>query len=119
MAADLQDPQHNDPYASTQLRVTVREDAELLVVQPRGEIDMAAAPALYDQLLMATNECSQPVVIDLSGVTFMDSTGLDMMIRTQRLLSSKGLPLRIRNARDTVRRVFDITGTTALFDLDG
>ena len=117
MAAELQDPSEH-PLATKRLRVTVSDEPDVLVIHPHGDIDMASAPVLRDCLTTATNECSEPIVIDLGAVTFMDSTGLDVLLHGQRALATKGLPLRVRNVPPNVRQVFDITGTGPLFDLD-
>ena len=116
MASDLED--HRDGYADGLLRVTVSEEADFLVIQPRGEIDMTSASIFTDCLTTAATECSQPLLVDLSGVTFMDSTGLDALIHASRLLRSKGQPLRIRHTSATVRQIIEATGTEPLFDLD-
>ena len=115
VAADLQSPQDDVAYA--QLRITVSDEADCILISPRGEIDLNSAQIFSECLIVVANEAAQPVVVDLSGVTFMDSTGLDALIRGTRRLLSNGLPLRIRNTNNTVRQVIEVSGAGPMFDL--
>jgi anti-anti-sigma factor len=118
MAAELHEPE-GFSVASGLLQITVTDEAEHLVIAPCGDIDVSTAPLFADCLVTAANQAAQPVIVDLTGVTFMDSAGLDALIVGHRLLRSSGVPLRVRNSRSTVRQLIEVTGTGPMFDLDG
>jgi anti-sigma B factor antagonist len=86
-------------------------DGHALVVG-RGEIDMGSGPALRDALFAAQNEAAD-VIVDLSDVTFMDSTGINALIGAYRRRPTDG-SLIVVGANSPVRRVFEITGFSEL-----
>jgi anti-anti-sigma factor len=75
-----------------------------------GEIDLSSAQELEDCL-----ECppGQDLTVDFSGVSFMDSTGINVLIRAARRLKG-GHTLRLLRPQAAVRRVLDICGLDAL-----
>ena len=66
----------------TSLTVTTAEGGAWAIVSVRGEIDVSTAGSLEDAL-RACLASSGRVIIDLSGVRFMDSTGLNVLIRAK------------------------------------
>jgi anti-anti-sigma factor len=72
-----------------------------------GELDMATAPELLESLQDAV-ETGGPIVLDFSGVTFMDSTGLRAVLQAVRALDGEGV-LVLERPSDRVRRVLDIS----------
>ena len=56
----------------------------------RGEVDLATAPALEDALADAIRESDGALVVDLSGVEFLDSSGLKVLLRARALLGTRG-----------------------------
>jgi len=76
------------------------------VVVASGELDMECAGELRAVLEPLTGS----VVLDLSAVTFVDSTTLSVLVGAQNRLNASGGKLRIRDPHDVPRRVFEITG---------
>ena len=81
-------------------------------VQVEGEIDLATAPQLERALTDAASGVSC-VGVDLSGVRFIDSTGLRVLLLSQQSVRATGTDLCVTSASEVVRRLFDLTGTTA------
>jgi len=79
------------------------------VVSLRGEIDALTAPKLGSRLFGLADEGKRGVVVDLSEVTFMDSTGLRVLIVAGTLCEEKGHELRIIPGED-IQRVLEVTG---------
>jgi anti-sigma B factor antagonist len=92
--------------AETGLTFTAREVAGRCVVRVAGEIDLASSPSL-DVCLRGLDGV---VIVDLADVTFIDSSGLGVLIRHWKRLRSRSLDLRVRAPQDNVRRVFEVTG---------
>jgi len=59
------------------------------VVRVIGELDLASAPALTDRIARAADDPTREVVVDLSGVSFMDGAGLDALLTAQVQLGSR------------------------------
>ena len=78
----------------------------------RGEIDAATAPALTADLGRALATGSGPVEVDLSAVTFIDSSGLRALIIARHEAEAVGNTLRIVATSDVVSRLLEVTGLT-------
>jgi anti-sigma B factor antagonist len=89
-------------------KVTEFDNDSLVVLS--GELDMATASTLTHALdpLLAQGSCE--VILDLSGLTFIDSSGIAAMVEAQHRLSEKGRELSVHGARRSALRVFEIAG---------
>lgn len=85
-------------------------EADADVVFLRGEIDLASRAAVEEILLSAHRVGALELVLDLSGVTFMDSTGIHLLRAARQRATRSGYRLRLRNVPDHVRRLFDMAG---------
>lgn len=74
------------------------------MVSVSGELDLATAPMLEEHI----NSHTEPPIIDLSGVDFVDSTGLRVLITAHE--ARGGLPLVVREG--PVTRLFELTGVS-------
>lgn len=82
-----------------------------------GEMDIDTAPELRSRLLDAVR-AHDVVILDLAGVTFIDSQGLSMLIRVNAEAQSAGSVLRIGRASHRVRQLLELTNLTSLFVLE-
>jgi anti-anti-sigma factor len=79
------------------------------VLEVTGEIDIASASRLMTGLNETVGDCDKPVVVDLSEVDFMDSTGLALLLNAHRRLARRDQGFAIVCGGGPVRRVFEIT----------
>jgi anti-anti-sigma factor len=93
--------------------------ADAVVVAIIGEIDMATAPEV-SRAIDATRDDASRVVVDLTGVTFLDSSALNALVHCQRDLAENDIGFRVVSPSDhAVRNVFEIThltGTLSVVD---
>jgi anti-anti-sigma factor len=95
--------------------LAVSSDAARIVVG--GEIDLATGPALRDALAEQMGH-GQAVVLDLSGVTFIDSSGLAVLIEAVTAAKVDGWSLGVvSNLPPAVRRLLELTGLEAVLPL--
>jgi anti-anti-sigma factor len=87
------------------------------VVTIRGELGIAAAPALREQLLVLLASGANRIVVDLSRVTFCDSSGLAVLVGAARRASLLGGVLRLAAAPPSVLVVLRLTGLDAHFEM--
>jgi anti-sigma B factor antagonist len=87
------------------------------IVSASGEIDVATAPPLRDRLQALGSSGASTVVVDLLGVTFLDSTALGVLVGALKRCREAGgdLPLVIDEPR--ILKVFEITGLTGVFPI--
>ena len=81
------------------------------LVYLRGELDLANAERLKDALIEAGRST---VVVDLSDLTFTDSSGIAALLAARRTITADGSGFVLRGASGVVRRVFEITGLAQL-----
>jgi len=92
-------------------------DAQTHVIALSGELDVATVPVFDDALRAATESGHTALVVDLIELTFMDSTGLMVLLNGLRRVMRKDGRLVLACANPTVLRLFDITGTSATFTI--
>jgi anti-anti-sigma factor len=88
---------------------TGREPGGALTLRPTGELDIATAARL-DQALREGRRPGEQVVLDLSGLEFIDSTGLRVVVKAVEAAARERWELRLRHGPPAVRRVFEIAG---------
>ena len=89
------------------------------VIAPQGDIDVTRADALAGRVdADCTGQCPN-TVIDLTGVSFMDSSGLSWLCRIQEHLRSEKAELRIVLSGGPVARLLDLTGLVPVFRIHG
>jgi anti-sigma B factor antagonist len=97
------------PAEATNLRVHVLSTAPL-AVGVSGEIDIASAPKLRDELLGAIRRHGARLALDLSGVTFMDCAGISVLLAAHRHARVKDGWVRVVRASRRARKILMLTG---------
>jgi len=95
-----------------------REDhdpAVLFIVE--GQVDMHTSPALRKHLLQALKGRSSPIVVDLSNVSFIDSSGLATLIEALRGITKYGGKLRLVGLTPAVENVFRLSNLSSIFEI--
>jgi anti-sigma B factor antagonist len=91
-----------------QTSVVVRTDYRILALN--GEIDAATGPALRARIFDMVDESPTPLLVDMTGVTFCDSTGLNIAAAVRRYASSKDCFVAFYGFNQRVRKVFRVSG---------
>ncbi len=98
------------------LEVQTRQvDNGVTVVAPTGRLDVAGAPALKDAISEAVKNGQPRVVLDLEGVSFVDSTGLGSVIAALKQIRSSQGDLRLAAPNQQVRVVLELTTLDRVF----
>jgi anti-sigma B factor antagonist len=79
------------------------------VVTISGEIDIQSGPQLRDQLLRVIRRQGARLALDLTGVTFIDCAGINVLLAVRRRAQLEGGWLRVLRASPQVRRVIALT----------
>jgi anti-sigma B factor antagonist len=87
------------------------------VVRPRGEIDLAVAGELKDHLLHLIDAGGKSLIVDLGGVSFLDSTGLRALMTAHRRAEDVGGRVVVARAGGYVAEIFEMTGLDVVFPL--
>jgi anti-anti-sigma factor len=85
------------------------------VVRVTGEIDMVSRDAVERTVNRALDGDAEAVVVDLTGVTFFGSSGLQMLAEARQHARARAVPVRLVVSSRRVLRPLEITGMTAIF----
>ena len=102
------------PPPGFETRFETRNDVARITL--RGELDMATAPILEEHLSRSGGNGTIAVVLDLHGVTYVDSSGLRAFLRARDRARHDGHRLIFVGANEQVRRVLALTGTEELLE---
>lgn len=91
------------------------DSAALFIVE--GQVDMHTSPELRTQLRGALEDKATPLVVDLSGVAFIDSSGLATLIEALQATARYGGRLSLCGLSPEVRNLFELSKLTSIFDL--
>jgi anti-anti-sigma factor len=111
-------PVPRPPADATDLHVDVLSTAPL-VVGVSGQIDIASAPRLREELLGALGRHGTRLALDLGGVTFMDCAGINALLAARRHARLEGGWVRVARASRRARNVLTLTGLHREFALTG
>jgi anti-sigma B factor antagonist len=101
-----------------QLDVAIdRPSVGVAVLRVRGEIDTLTADTFAAAVTELLSARDQTLVVDLTGVTFLASTGLAVLIEAARKAEVRPHRLRLVAPGRAVRRPLEITGTDRLFEI--
>ena len=89
------------------------------VIAVGGEIDVATAPQLRECLHRVIAQGEATVVLDLLGVTFLDSTALGVLVGALKRCRELGGELQVVVTDPRIVKIFEITGLTSVFTIAG
>jgi anti-sigma B factor antagonist len=87
------------------------------IVRVRGELDLHTSPQLRDHVLASLGEPPVWVALDLSGVSFMDSTSLGVLVTCLKRIRERDGRLVLAGVSGSPMKVFALTGLDRVFDL--
>jgi anti-anti-sigma factor len=100
------------------LQVFVRNEEDPTQVIVAGELDGSTARFLREKLAEVTADLDGALVLDVSLLTFIDSTGLSLLLSVHKNLQTRGLDLTIVDPTPMTRRLFQITGLNQVLRIE-
>lgn len=101
--------QHIEPFTCN-----VTPERDHVIVAPRGDLDMATVGAVERELRRLRDTGFDRIVLDLRGLTFMDSSGLHLVTRWANDASQDGFVFELEPGQPAIQRVFELTSMTEL-----
>lgn len=87
----------------------------LMTTRLQGELDHHGAKGLLEQLEREIDAClPRQLVLDFSAVSFMDSSGIAVVVRARRRMDALGGTVMLQNVPPQPRKVFEASGVTRL-----
>jgi anti-sigma B factor antagonist len=82
-----------------------------------GELDLVSSPALQEELERAIGSDATVIVLDLGRLSFMDSTGLHVLVKAHQRAHEAGRRFVVTKGGEQVQRLLDLTGVTDLMEI--
>jgi anti-sigma B factor antagonist len=95
-------------------RCEVVPDGDVVQVRPFGELDIATAPQVAAPLGELSADGHRKVVLDLAGLTFVDSTGMRVIVEAHQAAARHGIEFEVLPGPPAVQRAFEVAGLTKL-----
>lgn len=99
------------------LIINTQKTSGALVLSPQGEIATHEAPSMQVAVKEAFEARPTKIIIDLSGVTYMATSGVAALVQAAQLSNKTKVPLVLCGLQDRVRAVFDISRLTGFFKI--
>ena len=101
----------------TTLSLETREEGEQVRIAVAGELDLSSALPFDEEIRRAEERQPKTLVIDLSGLRFLDSTGLRLIMSAQARARKRGIRLAVVEGGDAVKRIFRLAGVNRRLDI--
>lgn len=96
--------------------VEERNDGPVTIIAPKGHLDSLTSPQLQPKLLEVVKR-GGPIVVDCAELPYVSSAGLRVLMLAAKQGRSSGARIALAALQPTVRKVFDISGFSALFEI--
>jgi len=100
------------PLAFGELTVAADRTGDVHCIRLTGELDIDTADRVEAELARAEAGDARVIVLDLAGLTFMDSTGVRLVLEAHARSRADSNRLRLRRGPAAVQRVFELSGVT-------
>jgi len=87
-----------------------QENDDEYVVYLNGELDLSVAPQLRSALESIVNQVEKPLILNLKGLKYIDSTGIGIIISVLKIRDELNVPFTVREIPSSIKRLFDLTG---------
>ena len=99
-----------------ELNVSSRSQGDHTIVIASGEIDLYTAPRLHRELVdVLADDRPARVIVDMSGVVFCDSTGMNVLLAAHRQACEREVTAPLAAPRAPVRKILEVTGLASVF----
>lgn len=108
-----------DDVARTALLDLSVDAGPITTITLAGDLDPATAPQLEEALAtVVSDQTVGRVVLDLSGLSFLDSSGLRVLVAAREALGSRDADLALKGPTANTRRLLDITGLSEVIEVE-
>jgi anti-sigma B factor antagonist len=105
--------------SAVELNISSRSRDDHAKVIVKGEIDLYTAPRLHSELsgIIGGAAPKSRVTVDMSGVDFCDSTGMNVLLTSLRLANERDVAFELAAPRPAVRKILQVTGLDSVFTI--
>lgn len=103
---------------SLEIQYSITEENKL-EVKPIGEVDIYTSPELKNKVFELIEDNKLNMVINGEKLDYIDSTGLGILMSIYKKMQENSLTIKILNLKPNIFKLFDITGLSKVFDIQG
>ena len=100
-----------------ELEISTEQNGSACTIALAGEVDVYTAPQLKEELVALIQSGCTRLIVDMDRVTFIDSSGLGVLVSALRRVREKDGAVRVVCAHDSVLKIFRITGLDKVFPI--
>jgi anti-sigma B factor antagonist len=100
------------------MTINLKETERYIHVYVGGEIDVYTAPKLKETLFPLSEKVEMKLIVDLTDVTYMDSTGLGVIVGVFKSVRKNNGSFQLTGLSDRLIRLFTITGLADIMDIN-
>ncbi len=98
------------------MTITKQQNGTALTLAVSGRLDTTTSPEL-EQELSASLDSADSLILDFSGLDYVSSAGLRVLLSAHKQMSGKG-GMKVKNVNEIVREVFDVTGFSDILNIE-
>ncbi|MBQ6518494.1 MAG: STAS domain-containing protein [Anaerolineaceae bacterium] len=99
------------------MEIKKQSDGSKLTVSLSGRLDTTTAPVFEKELKESLNGVSD-LTLDFSGLEYISSAGLRVLLSAQKLLNAAGGKMKVAGANEIVKEIFDVTGFSDILTIE-
>ena len=99
------------------VEVHISNHQDAAVIEIRGEVDLYTSPQVREAIVGATQRRTPTVIVDLTGVDYMDSSGVATLVEGLQFCRGYGGAFRLAGLGETVRQVFRFAKLDTVFEI--
>ncbi|MFW6022708.1 MAG: STAS domain-containing protein [Halanaerobiaceae bacterium] len=97
--------------------ISIKDKGNVLIVRMSGELDISSVPGFKEKVVKKTeNDSINYLILNLGGVSFIDSSGLGAILGRYRYLKKKGGKILLVNLTKQVKKIFTMAGMLKIMD---
>lgn len=108
----------NEEISKGALDIRVEERGSWSILRLTGDLDLATSPNLREAIIRLIDEGTRQIVVDLSALEFMDSSGLGVLVAALKRVRENGATLNLVAGGEKILKLFRITGLLQVFRID-
>jgi anti-sigma B factor antagonist len=99
------------------VEVHISNHQDAAVIEVRGEVDLYTSPQVREAIVGVTKRRTPTVIVDLTGVSYMDSSGVATLVEGLQFCRGYGGAFRLAGLGETVRQVFRFAKLDTVFEI--
>jgi anti-sigma B factor antagonist len=101
------------------MKIEIKDYQGIKVIALSGEIDMYTSPALREEMMGLINKRVTPLLVDLNGVSYIDSSGIATFVEGLKRMMSYGGRLKLIGLLEGVKEIFNFSKLERVFEIYG